>query len=200
MSAATTTSDRLRRLAHGIEAERISLDALIDRVGASATGLCLLLFGLVSLIPGIAPVLGVGLCLFALGMMLGRETPPLPGWLRRVQIDRQRLHQGLQRLCPLVAWFEKWLQPRRAAGLLRGPASRLVGVAALVNGILIVLPIPFGNTAPAVATILLALGLVVGDGLAVGAGLLASVAALAIDVALVVLGFAAVAAAFSAIF
>ncbi len=196
---AAATSDRLRRLAHGIEADRVSLGALIDRLGASATGLCLLLFGLVSLIPGIAPVLGVGLCLFALGMVLGHDTPPLPGWLHRVQVDRRRLHQGLQRLCPLIAWLEQWLQPHTAR-MLRGPGARLVGLAALVNGILVVLPVPFGNTAPAVATIVLALGFVVGDGLAVAVGLLATLLALAIDVALVVLGVAAVAAAFAAFF
>lgn len=198
MSAATT-SDRLRRLARGIQADRVSLGALLDRLGASGTGLCLLLFGLVTLIPGIAPAFGVGLCLVALGMLLGHEAPFVPQRLRRMEIDRRRLHRGLRRLSPFVAWLERYLRPR-AGHLLRGPATRLAGLAALVNGVLIVLPIPFGNTAPAVAVIVLALGLVVGDGIAVGAGLVATLLALAIDVALVMLGFAAVAATFSAIF
>jgi hypothetical protein len=46
----------------------------------------------------------------------------------------------------------------------------------------------------------LALGIVVGDGIAVAAGLLATVIALALDIALVVLGFAVVSTAFRAIF
>nr|WP_294526298.1 exopolysaccharide biosynthesis protein [uncultured Rhodopila sp.] len=61
-------------------------------------------------------------------------------------------------------------------------------------GILIVLPIPFGNTAPAVAMLILSPGLLTGDGLAVAGGILATVVATAIDGALVGFGFAAVAA------
>jgi hypothetical protein len=76
--------------------------------------------------------------------------------------------------------------------LLHGPGLRMIGLASLINAILIVLPIPFGNTAPAIAMLVLSLGLVMGDGLAVGVGLGATFIALALDGALVGLGFAAV--------
>jgi hypothetical protein len=64
-------------------------------------------------------------------------------------------------------------------------------LASLVNGVLIVLPIPFGNTAPAIAMLILSLGMVAGDGIAVGVGLLATVVALAVDVGMIVLGYTA---------
>jgi hypothetical protein len=73
-------------------------------------------------------------------------------------------------------------------------------LAGVVNDVLIVLPIPFGNTAPAVAVLVLALGLVAGDGLAVGAGLALTAVAAAIDIGLVTLGFAAVSGLFHSIF
>jgi hypothetical protein len=75
--------------------------------------------------------------------------------------------------------------------LLRGPGIRVLGLASLVNGVLIVLPIPFGNTAPAIAMLILSLGMVAGDGIAVGVGLLATVVALAMDVGMIVLGYTA---------
>ena len=53
------------------------------------------------------------------------------------------------------------------------------------------LPIPFGNTAPAAAMIVLALGFIVADELAVAVGLALTVLALVLDVGLVFLGFTA---------
>lgn len=68
---------------------------------------------------------------------------------------------------------------------------RLLGLACLSNGVLIVLPIPFGNTAPALAAILLALGLATGDGLIALAGLFLSVIAVAVGAGLILLGYEA---------
>jgi hypothetical protein len=88
----------------------------------------------------------------------------------------------------------------RGGHLLRASGLRVAGLASLINGILIVLPIPFGNTAPAIAMLLLSLGLVTGDGIAVMAGLAATIIALLIDAALVGLGFAALASLVESLF
>ena len=69
----------------------------------------------------------------------------------------------------------------------------IVGFACLVNGILIVLPIPFGNTAPAIAVLLIALGLTACDGLAVLAGLAVTAMAALVDGGLIFLGYQGVA-------
>jgi hypothetical protein len=66
--------------------------------------------------------------------------------------------------------------------------------------VLVVLPVPFGNTAPAVATLVLALGLTTGDGLAVLAGLVLTFAAILIDVLFVWAGYQAVVATFAWLF
>ena len=192
-------ADRIRRTADGLASSRVSLGALVDRLGPSGAGLCLLALGLTTLVPGIAPLFGVALCTVSLGMVLGHGRPYLPGIIRRRQLDGSLLRRGLHRLVPVVAWIERRLRPR-AAGWLDGAGPRLAGLAGVVNGVLIVLPIPFGNTAPAVAVLVLALGLVTGDGLAAAAGLALTVVAVAIDVGLVTLGFAAVTGLFHSIF
>jgi hypothetical protein len=56
-------------------------------------------------------------------------------------------------------------------------------------GILIALPIPFGNTLPGLAVILLGLGLALGDGLAVVGALILAAVATGVSIAL---GWAAV--------
>jgi hypothetical protein len=184
-------AEKLGRLLDDLPGGPVALGTVVNALGSSGTGLLLLLFGLTALVPGIAPVFGVALCAVSLGLMLGWEEPYLPERIRRWTMDRERLRGGLQRLIPRIARLERWLQPR-AAHLLHGPGLRMIGLASLINAILIVLPIPFGNTAPAIAMLVLSLGLVMGDGLAVGVGLGATFIALALDGALVGLGFAAV--------
>ena len=198
-----STTEKLHRLMDRFPASKVALGDVVDELGSAGTGLCLLLFSLTALVPGIAPVFGLALCAIALGMMLGRTQPYLPERLRRWQLDRDRLRGGMQRLAPAIGWLERWLHPR-ASHLLprrsRGSGTRVVGLASLVNGVLIVLPIPFGNTAPAIAMLILSLGMVVGDGIAVGVGLLATIIALAIDIGMIALGYTALVGLFQNLF
>jgi hypothetical protein len=191
--------DKVRALLDDLPDGTVTLGDVVDALGTASTGLCLLLFSLTALIPGIAPVFGVALCAISLGLVLGHGEPLLPARMRRWSLDRDRLRTGLDRLAPRFAWLEAWLHPR-GGHLLRASGLRVAGLASLINGILIVLPIPFGNTAPAIAMLLLSLGLVTGDGIAVMAGLAATIIALLIDAALVGLGFAALASLVESLF
>jgi hypothetical protein len=184
--------ETVQALLDGLPDGSVTLGDVIDALGSAGTGLCLLLLSLTALIPGIAPVFGVALCAISLGLVLGHEKPLLPARVRRWTLDPGRLRAGLDRLAPRIAWLETWLLPR-GDHLLRASGLRVVGLASLINSLLIVLPIPFGNTAPAIAMLLVSLGLVAGDGVAVAAGLAATIIALVIDAAFVGLGFAAVA-------
>jgi len=58
-----------------------------------------------------------------------------------------------------------------------------------MNGLLILLPIPFGNSIPAFAVMVMALGMMLGDGVAILSGILASMIAFLIAIALVALSF-----------
>jgi hypothetical protein len=142
-------------------------------------------------VPGVAVVLSVPLCLLALGLILGHRRPWLPGGLRSRPISGDRLAEAIDRVLPRLYWLEQRLRPR-ARWAVDGHALRLIGLAALICGVLILLPVPFGNTAPALAVILLAVGLLVRDGLAVMAGLGFTAGALAIDALLLVVGYEAI--------
>jgi hypothetical protein len=183
----------LRALADGLPDSGATLGTVVDGLGSAGTGLGLLVFSLGALIPGVAPVFGVALCAIAAGLVLGREEPYLPQRIRRWPLNADHLRSGLHSLIPRVEWLEQWLRPR-AGHWLSAASLRLIGLASLINAVLIVLPIPFGNTAPAIALMILSLGLVTRDGLAVVGGLVATVVAVAVDAALVGFGFAAAAA------
>ncbi|HRJ60355.1 MAG TPA: exopolysaccharide biosynthesis protein, partial [Azospirillaceae bacterium] len=69
-----------------------------------------------------------------------------------------------------LARLEQWMRPRwpKLAGVhMLRPLSPLV----FFMGLLIALPIPFGNVAPAFALIAVSLGVLTRDGVAVGAGM-----------------------------
>lgn len=168
----------------------VTLGMLTDRLGHAATGTLLLLCGLAGLVPGLAVLLGIPLCLLAIGLLLGHQAAWLPGPFRTRQIPAHRLHGAIDRLLPRLHWLERRVRPR-APWAVGDLARRLVGLAALICGVLILLPVPFGNTAPAVAVIILAVGLLTQDGVAVLAGLGCAAAALVLDTLLLAAGYEA---------
>ncbi len=180
----TAPSERLRALRARLGGDSLSLGELLDALGPGAVGLLLLLLAIAALVPGIAPVFGVALCVVALGLVAGGSVPWLPARLRNYRFAPERLARGIDRALPRLLWIERYMR-RRHGYFLRGAWRRVAAVAALIDGALIVLPIPFGNTAPAVAAIVLALGLAARDGLAVATGVVATTVALSIDVAFV---------------
>lgn len=186
----TSAAESLCDLQRRISEDSVPLGQILDSLGTGATGIFMLLIGAAALVPGTAPVFGIVLCLIALSLIAGRKVPWLPPWLRRRRISRDDLHGITARVVPRLRWLERRLRPRQQY-LLRGPMLRLLGLACLSNGVLIVLPIPFGNTAPALAAILLALGLATGDGLIALAGLFLSVIAVAVGAGLIFLGYEA---------
>jgi hypothetical protein len=189
-------SARLSNLRAEASIGSLDLGALSDRLGHAATGTLLLLCGVAGLVPGVAVLLSVPLCMLALGLVLGHHGPWLPDALRTRRIPGHRIVEAIDRITPHLQRLERRLQPR-VHWAVDGSARRLIGLAALICGILILLPVPFGNTAPAVAVILLAAGLMVRDGLAVAAGLGVSVVAILLDALLLFAGYEAVVGIFT---
>jgi hypothetical protein len=186
-----TPAARLQALREQAMGGTVTLGAVAERLGHAATGTLLLLCGLAGLVPGLAVVLGVPLCLLAMGLLLGREEAWLPHRSRTHSIKAHRLVTAIDRVVPWLRWLERWLRPR-AAWVMSGAGRRAIGLAALICGMLIMLPVPFGNTAPAVAVIVLAVGMIARDGVMVLAGLGCAFGALVLDTLLLVAGYQAV--------
>ena len=189
MTTASLTA-RLHILRNEAAACSVDLGTLAERLGDRATATLLLLCGLTGLVPGVAVIFSFPLCVLGLGLMVGQQEPWLPGFVRARVIPGPRLAEAIDRLMPRLHWLERQVRPR-ACWAVRGPARRVAGIAAVTCGVLILLPIPFGNTAPSIAVIILAAGLLVRDGVAVLAGLGCTAAALALDVLLLFAGYEA---------
>jgi hypothetical protein len=186
------TAAALRRLAVTHAAPRFSVDDLLGALGEQGFGLLLLVLALPNAVPG-PPIPGfsvpfaLGIAALGVQLALGFHAPRLPQWMRRLSMQRQRFHHLVERTAPFLLWMERWLRPR-PSGLTDDFGERLVGLALIGLGALLALPIPFGNTPIALSIIIVALGLLEGDGFALLVGLVAGFAAALWNAVIVVAG------------
>lgn len=152
--------------------DQVSVRFLADMHGESAHGALLLLLAVLTLLP--IPFSGF---LFSLGissvahmMWINDSSHGLPESVCRVKLSKA----SATRLIKILGWIytkaDRICAPRLLT--LSSPTHRgwLVPFIALM-GFIIFLPIPGGNSAPAVALILIGLGLMARDGLAIIAGI-----------------------------
>jgi hypothetical protein len=175
-------SHMLRGLGETFPEGRITIGALMDRLGEAGLGILLIIFALPSFIP--TPGLPVGfvsgtvVALIALQVMAGRTTLWMPERLRRTGLPREVLIKGAALLARPIHLVERYLRPRHPA--LTGRTARMfLAMPILVLALSIVLPIPLGNQAPSVALIAFGFGLIERDGLAILAAIILSVIAMA---------------------
>lgn len=157
--------------------------------GDASAGWLLLLLATPALVPSpgipLGIVFGSALALLALHLSFGPRPLRLPRWIARRRLPARYLDVTAARMGPMIMRLEDLIRTRLGA-LVRPRVVRLIGLVVLVNAVLIILPIPFGNTLPAVAIMAFGLGLIGRDGIAIAAGLALSVVALAASAALII--------------
>ena len=128
-------------------------------------------------IPGLSIPFGIAICCIGTRMMIGRE-PWLPRFIMHRRLSTARSHQLLTGAIKLARMLESFVRPR--LGFLHtGPIMpRVIGLGILIAslGLMLPLPIPFSNSIPAWAVVLLAIGTMEKDGLCVLLGYLTVVA------------------------
>src|ERR1700741_4531922 len=128
-------------------------------------------------IPGLSTPFGIAICLIGGCLAMGRE-PWLPPFVMRRRLSTTRLAQLLTGAVKLARQLEKFVRPRLAF-LRTGPGMlRLNGLGIVIAslGLMLPLPIPFSNSIPAYAVVLLAIGMMEKDGLCVLLGHLTVIA------------------------
>ena len=172
----------LRRLADEDQRPRFAVADLLSALGDQGFGLLILLLALPNalpgpMIPGFSAPFALAIGLLGLQLARGFPMPRLPGWLKRRSMPQERFRRFVLRTEPVLRRLERWLRPR-PSGLTQGPGERLVGVALIALSAVLVLPVPFGNLPIALSIMIIALGLLEGDGraliLGLAAGLLAT--------------------------
>lgn len=160
-------SARLRRVIVYERGQDTTVAGLAAHLGDDAmAGWLLLLMSIPALVPSpgvpIGVFVGIGIAAIGSQLIAGSRTPHLPQWIGRRSLASRDLRRLVVRVRPWLKRLEAFARPH-PAGVGGVWLLRAIGLIAIVNGILIALPIPFGNTAPAVSTLAIALGMILHD-------------------------------------
>lgn len=178
---------RLRDAAAALHGERVSMQAMAQAHGHEAQGTLLLLMAMPCLlpVPGVGSVLGLGMAALAAAMWRGHGVDCLPQRVADLHLPRHWAQRVLGLLATAYTLAGRHARARMgplASAERRSLMAIVVGLMAFV----IVLPIPFGNVMPALALMLIGVGLVFRDGLAVALGLATAALALCVAAGLIV--------------
>ncbi|MGN6825909.1 exopolysaccharide biosynthesis protein [Paucibacter sp. M5-1] len=170
---------RLRDAAAALHEERVSMQAMAQAHGPEAHGTLLLLLAMACLlpVPGVGTVLGIGMAALAVAMWRGHCAPCLPQRVAELELPRHWAQRVLVGLATAYALAGRYAKARLSHLAISGPRSTTAFAVGLMAAI-VVMPIPFGNLLPALALVLIGLGLVFRDGVAVILGLMMSGVAL----------------------
>lgn len=194
-AAATATqvsshlAHRLKVVLRELPQDGIPVCRLVSKLGTDADWLALLLLGAAALVPTpgvpLCIVCGGAIALVAVQRLCGVRE--LPAALARRQVPRRLLATLIVYLVPWIERVEGYLRPR--LGTLSAPGMvRVWAAAILLQGMVIVLPIPLGNPLPGIAVAALALGLMHRDGMALLIGLVCCVFSVIWTVVVIALG------------
>jgi hypothetical protein len=167
-----------------------TVGSLIDTFGEKSFAvLFVLLLGVPALpLPtgGVTHLLEAIALLLALQLVIGRRTIWLPLRWRSVVLTGPRSGRFIERLMRLIAWLERWSQPRGRFLFGNRLSNAIFGALVFIGTAAAFVAPPFSmlDTLPALGVVLLSVGVLVEDvviagaGLAIGAGGIALVLAL----------------------
>jgi hypothetical protein len=183
--------DLAGRLKDEAQAESVSAGRMMKAAGRASYAPLLLLLAFVTItpigsIPGVSIATGIVLLLLGGQMLAGRDRPWIPAWIERRSVKGNRVRKGLEKSDGLIRWFDRLPRPRLRR-FTEGGWPRAVAAGVIVMGLLMfpLAFVPWGVLAPAVALLIVSLGLMGDDGLLTALGLAAMAVATGVSLYLV---------------
>ena len=155
----------------------VPLGTVLAAMGSRVHGVALILLALPDTLPlplpSISTVLGIPLVIIAAHLVVYGEGSRLPERARRIKVSHRVIHAMAHYAAPVLRVLERLSRPRFPI-LLR--SDRALGLICLYLSIMLLLPIPFLNAAPAVCLVAIAFGMIQRDGLIVAVGIAGTIA------------------------
>ena len=172
--SSTPFSEVLRSLAD-LDEKAVPLKSVIAAMGARIHGAALLLLSLPDAVPlpvpSVSTVLGFPIVMISAHLALFGEKAGLPARVEHLALPRKTFNFLSRYLSPALRRLELLSRPRWAALAQR---ERLIGVASAYLGVILILPLPLMNSAPAILLAVLSWGLIQKDGVVIAIGLIGS--------------------------
>lgn len=177
---------RLKDAVQHMHDGKVSVGFLADIHGKSAHGALLVFLSVLTIlpIPGSGFVFSMGIFAVAWMMWKDDDSHGLPEMVCKVEIPAS----AARKMIKTLTWiYDKAHRLSRERLIHLASSANKVWMVPfiLVMGFIIFLPIPFGNGTPATALILVGLGLMARDGIAIVLGLLTGLAAVGVLIFLI---------------
>jgi hypothetical protein len=159
-----------------IDRDHISLRFIIESVHERGFGFILFLIAIpmalpIPVPPGVNIILASPLILLTAQQMLGRHTIWLPKKILDKSFTREKFSSLIRGALPWIKRLEIFVRPR--LGFITGGFfSNLIGLAGLIMALSVMVPLPLTNTVPSMGIALMAIGVIMRDGLAVIGGMI----------------------------
>ena len=164
------TSQLLRQFSENLGSERVTFADVVASLGDRGLGVLMAIFAVPNIFPAPIPfgnvIFGIPVIILAVHLMLGWPRLILPKAIARRSIGAGVLKSITPQLAGMLARIEPLLKPRLPA-VSTATAERVIGLICVVLSILSALPIPFGHMVPALALMVIGLGLIEHDGVAI---------------------------------
>ncbi len=155
--------------------DNISIDDILKALHERSFGIMLLIFAMPAAIPlpglGINLIIAAPLLFLTAQQALGRDSIWFPQKMRDKSISSERVERILNAALPIIRKIELLVKPRLGF-VTQGVFSYLIGFCGLIMALSVCVPLPLTNTVPSVGIALMAIGVIMRDGLAVIAGAL----------------------------
>lgn len=172
----------------------VTVGEIVHRLGHRAFGALFFVFAAPNWLPmppGASTILGLPVFILSPQLMLGVRGPWIPRFIDERPIRRDHMSKAFDKLIPWLKKIEGLSKPRLT--FLFGPVGdRLIGFTCFLLALVLLLPIPLGNLAPAAAIALFGLAMIQRDGVLA----LAGYAVTALSIGLLVVGGGAAILAF----
>jgi hypothetical protein len=171
----TTLSDDLRMILDHAAGKAISLGEIVGVLRGRGFDVLVIILALPFCqpipLPGLSTPFGLALMFFGFRIAL-RQRPWLPAWILRRRISHETLTKLVKGALAVARRMEKVVHPRLRFFKNWPSFTFLNGLAIVSSSFLLMLPlpIPFSNTIPAWAIVLLAAGMMEEDGAVIVAG------------------------------
>ncbi len=174
-------SDSIRPISQLLEDERatltkesMSIERLLEIFHERGFGALLLVFSLPMALPlpvppGINILLASPLLLLTAQQALGRHIIWMPERMKARRFSRSSFEKTLDNIIPWLKKLEILTKPRLAI-LTSRRAEMITGMLGFIMALCVCIPIPLTNTIPSLGIAMMALGVLMRDGLAVIAG------------------------------
>lgn len=165
----TSTADLLQRVVIENTKDVLTLGELKDSFHERGFGLLMAIAAIplsfpIPAPPGFATIFSIPLFIISVQMVWGLDSPWLPNWLAKKEIERKTLATLFEKANPYLRRIEALLKPRFAFASSKN-GEKMIGISAFIFCIPIALPVPLSNFLPGLGILLMSLGLLSRDGL-----------------------------------